>query len=145
MATSKRRPGAARRPRVRATANGSRKPEARGPKAAARSARSRAPPRTAYAVAEIVARLHLHRQRATYAAVGGLRGAPAVRVRGWFAGREAPENSFVVSRMTGEPIGYPADRVDPALKERGDVIESAEALRAWLGAHPPPGRGAEDG
>lgn len=128
-------------PRRRASAHDKgRKTKARDPGRAANSTKSRRRSQPAFTVAEIVARLHEHRQRATYAAVGGLRGAPAVRARGWFAGREAPENSFVVSRMSGEPIGYAPEHVHGALKERDLVIESADALRAWLAAHPPPRR-----
>lgn len=110
--------------------------EARKPKQRGASAAQGAAAAPTYSVAAVVAQLHLHRQRATYDAVGGLRGALAVRVRGWFAGREAPENSFVVSRISGEPTGYAPERVHPALKERPVVIESTDALRAWLALQP---------
>lgn len=136
MAESRRRRGASPRRRTQLAGKGRRRSEARGAKRGASPARPGAAGQATHSVADIVGQLHRHRQRATYAAVGALRGALAVRVRGWFAGREAPENSFVVSRISGEPTGYPPERVHPALKERAAVLESADALRAWLESHP---------
>lgn len=97
-------------------------------------------PQTDYWVHEIVEKLYRYRQRATYRAVGDLRNADAWMVRGWFKGREAYDNSFIVERKTGEPSDYPADKIHPALKSRLEVLETGEALLEWLQTHPLPRR-----
>jgi hypothetical protein len=41
-------------------------------------------------------------------------------------------HSWVVNAKTGEPTGYEPDLLHPDLRERDDVIETKEALLAWL-------------
>lgn len=93
-------------------------------------------PQTDYWVHEIVAKLSHYRQRATYEAVGGLRSASAPMVRAWFAGREAPDNSFIVKKATGEPSDYPPSRIHPALGARPGILTTPDDLLAWLQTHP---------
>jgi hypothetical protein len=93
-------------------------------------------PQTDYLAREIVAKLSHYRQRATYEAVGGLRKADAWKVRGWFTGREAPDNSFIVKKSTGEPTDYPAAKVHPSLKSRPEILSTSDELLAWLQSHP---------
>lgn len=93
-------------------------------------------PQTDYTAAEIVAKLHHYRQRATYAAVGGMLNAPPHYVRAWFVGQEGPDNSFVVSAKTREPTDYPKTKVHPSLKKSEVVLSTADGLLAWLQSHP---------
>ncbi len=69
-------------------------------------------------------------QRATYGAVAAIvNKAP----RSLMIGRERnPRSSWIVSRGTGAPTGYSAEQVHPALEERGNILSTPEALRAWL-------------
>ena len=92
-------------------------------------------PQTDYRLREILAKLHHHRQRATYAAVGGFLNASPAYVRAWFRGSESPENSWVVSAVTSAPTDYPSDRVHPSLRKHAAVLRTADELLAWLQAH----------
>lgn len=92
-------------------------------------------PQTDYRLREILAKLHHHRQRATYAAVGGLLNASPAYVRAWFRGSESPENSWAVSAVTGAPSDYPSDRVHPSLRKNSAIHRTADELLAWLQAH----------
>lgn len=92
-------------------------------------------PQTDYRLREILAKLHHHRQRATYAAVGGLLNASPAYVRAWFRGSESPENCWVVSVASGLPTDYPTDRLHPSLGKHAAILRTADELLAWLQAH----------
>src|SRR5947208_1437068 len=102
-----------------------------------------------WTVDEVIARLNERRQRATYGAVAEVvkAGAP----QGLMKGRMASyEDSWVVAKKTdrksgsrrGRPTGYPDSQIHPeCLRQirdrRADSIETATALRQWLGGGPP--------
>lgn len=92
-------------------------------------------PQTDYRLREILAKLHRHRQRATYAAVGGLLNASPAYVRAWFRGSESSENSWVVSAVSGLPTDYPPDRLHPSLTKHPAILRTADELLVWLQAH----------
>jgi hypothetical protein len=79
---------------------------------------------------QILDALDRNHQRATYGAVAALLGkSPRVLMQG----RERDQrHSWVVSRKNGEPTGYEATLVHPALRERDTVLETKEALGRWL-------------
>ena len=80
---------------------------------------------------EILEQLDQHHQRATYGAVAAVVGqAP----RSLMKGRpRAPHSSWVVSSQSSLPTGYTDEEKHPALEERGDVLNTREALLNWLG------------
>lgn len=85
---------------------------------------------------DITARLERHRQAATYAAVAGVVGRTPRRVMA--TETKSFRNSWVVSKTTRRPTGYGPDDYHPELlfgiAENG-VIDSADALAAWLETH----------
>ncbi len=92
-------------------------------------------PRTDYELKDIVAKLSQYRQRVTYRAVGQLCNAKPYWVRGWFNGRENPENSFIVSAVTGEPTNYEPGQLHPNLKQLTMILDDAAELLKWLQSH----------
>ena len=78
----------------------------------------------------VLAALNTHRQRATYSAVAGLVGkTPRSLMRG--KPREHA-NSWIVSKGAGTPTGYADAETHPALMENATILDSPEALEAWL-------------
>ncbi len=78
----------------------------------------------------VLAALNHHRQRATYSAVAGLVGkTPRSLMRG--KSREHA-NSWIVAKGAGTPTGYSAEETHPRLMEHSTILDSPEALRAWL-------------
>ena len=81
----------------------------------------------------ILDRLHRHRQRATYRAVGGLLGRqPHTLFDGY---PFTPRNSWVVRKGDGRPTNYPPAQVHPDLLLNGRVIMTMGELKAWLAEH----------
>jgi hypothetical protein len=69
-------------------------------------------------------------QRATYGAVAALLGtSPRTLMKGHDRDQR---HSWVVNRHTGEPTGYQAEQVHPALRERNGIIDTKEELLRWL-------------
>ena len=92
--------------------------------------RARAP----YDLDDIIARLHRHRQRATYGAIAQLVRRPSYFL---MQGRSRSHvNSWVVSKATGRPTRYLPIDEHPELLTRDVVLTTAESLAAWLDAHP---------
>jgi hypothetical protein len=84
-------------------------------------------------LAAVLAALDRGRQRATYAAVGGVVGLPAQSV---MQGQpKTAMNSWVVSKDKQVPTGYAASEYHPHLTASAKVIETAQELRAWLVTH----------
>jgi hypothetical protein len=82
----------------------------------------------------VLDRLHRHGQRATYAAVGGVAGRPALSV---MRGRPKDrKHSWVVARANGLPTGYTTAEVDPRMIGSPPPIDDVEQLRLWLRSHP---------
>lgn len=77
----------------------------------------------------IIAMLAMHRQRATYGAVGGLLGRPAMGVMSGLP-RDAT-HSWVVSAATGLPTGYRPSEMAAGL-EGSTVLKTPDALLEWL-------------
>jgi hypothetical protein len=82
----------------------------------------------------VIAALNRHQQRATYSAVAALLGqSPRLlmhkqpRVQG---------NSWIVSKTTGRPTGYPDADVHPALSANDIVLTTRDDLETWLAEHP---------
>ena len=76
--------------------------------------------------------LDRHHQRATYGAVAGIVGGLARSVM-----KDRPKDrrhSWIVSKETGWPTGYPESAIHSDLLERGEVIDSTERLEEWLRA-----------
>ena len=92
------------------------------------------PDRAPYDLDDVIARLHRHRQRATYGAIAHLVRRPPYFL---MQGRSRSHvNSWVVSRATGRPTHYlPLDE-HPALLARAVVLSTPESLAAWLETHP---------
>jgi hypothetical protein len=87
--------------------------------------------------AQIVARLHLHQQAASYGAVAGLVGGLPRTVM--FKLRRNQANSWVVNRRTQLPTHYTAQERDPhliAAIQQSGVIVTPAALAQWLASHP---------
>ena len=79
---------------------------------------------------DIVDLLDRHGRRATYGAVAAVLGhSPRSLLKGRERGRRF---SWIVNRETGLPTGYPADQIDPRLKDSGPVMTSDAELRTWL-------------
>ena len=79
---------------------------------------------------QILDALDRSHQRATYGAVAALLGKSP---RTLMEGRERDQrHSWVVSRASGEPTGYVPTLLHPALRERGEVLGSKDALVRWL-------------
>jgi hypothetical protein len=71
-----------------------------------------------------------HHQRATYGAVASLLGKSP---RALLQGRKRDwRHSWIVNKTTGLPSEYPAGMVHPSIREREEVLDSAEDLKAWL-------------
>jgi hypothetical protein len=81
----------------------------------------------------ILAVLNHHRQRATYSAVAALLGqTPRLLMH---KRARAPENSWIVSKTTGRPTGYPDSDVHPQLTVNETVLTTREELESWLANH----------
>lgn len=79
---------------------------------------------------QILDALDRQHQRATYSAVAAVLDRPP---RTLMQGRERDQrHSWVVSRKNGEPTGYQAAQVHPALLERPEVLDSKEELARFL-------------
>lgn len=79
---------------------------------------------------QILDALDANHQRATYGAVAGLLGKSP---RTLMQGRERDaRHSWVVSRQTGTPTGYDPAILHPDLRERDEILETSDALSAWL-------------
>lgn len=85
---------------------------------------------SAHSFDSILDALATQRQRATYSAVAGvIKTAP----RALMVGRPRdPRHSWIVSKQTGQPTGYPAGQVDPDLTVNPAVLTSADDLEQWL-------------
>lgn len=82
------------------------------------------------ALLHVVELLDRHAQRATYGAVGGVIGLPALSV---MKGQpKTHRNSWVVSARHLTPTGYDESERDPRLFSRSAVLRTPEALSAWL-------------
>lgn len=78
----------------------------------------------------VLLRLDAARTRATYGAVAGHLGVPAMFLMN---GRPRdPLHSWVVSKATGLPTGYPEDLWHPDLLRNDRVIDGAADLAAFL-------------
>ena len=83
-----------------------------------------------YTLDSIIGLLSKYHQRATYGAVGAVVMRPP---RSVMAGRQRSQtDSWIVSKKTKTPTGYPAHLIHPALKEREHVISTKEELVSWL-------------
>ena len=80
---------------------------------------------------EILSALNTHKIRATYGAIGGVLGIPAIGV-GSRLGDMRPEASWVVSAKNGKPSGYPERHCHPELYSSEAVISSKDQLQALL-------------
>jgi hypothetical protein len=86
-----------------------------------------------YDLDDVIARLHRHRQRATYGAIGLLLRRPPYFL---MQGRSRSHiNSWVVSKATGRPTRYEPLDEHPELLTHDAVLDTPEALAAWLRAH----------
>ena len=75
--------------------------------------------------------LAARRQRATYGAVAAvLASAPRVLMVG--RPRDA-HHSWIVSKTTGMPTGYPEDQLHPDLTANPGVLTNRDELLDWLG------------
>lgn len=83
-----------------------------------------------YTFDTILDTLAAQRQRATYSAVAAVVNTTP---RALMQGRPRdPHHSWIVSKQTGQPTGYPADQVAPDLTERPEVLASRDELLTWL-------------
>lgn len=81
----------------------------------------------------VLLRLEQARQRATYGAVAGVLGVPAMFLMN---GRPRdPLHSWVVSKRHGTPTGYAPEQHHPELFRHDRVIETAAALERFLDEH----------
>ena len=79
---------------------------------------------------QILDALDQRHQRATYGAVAAVLDRPP---RTLMQGRDRDQrHSWVVSRRSGEPTGYQAAQIHPALHERPGVLNNKEELAQWL-------------
>jgi hypothetical protein len=84
-------------------------------------------------LAAVLVALDGHHQRATYAAVGGVVGRPALSL---MQGRpKTAMNSWVVSKKTRLPTGYAESECHPRLTSNPHVIQTPDELRNWLAGH----------
>jgi hypothetical protein len=78
----------------------------------------------------IVALLQKYHQRATYGAVAEPIGrAPRSLMQGR---RRSWLNSWVVNQDSGLLSEYATPMMDPHLRERAEILSTADALRTWL-------------
>jgi len=78
----------------------------------------------------ILDKLHKAGQRATYGAVGGVLGRPAI---GIMAGRPKDKrHSWVVAKPNGLPSGFTTAEIDPRLAGSPPPLDTPESLAAWL-------------
>lgn len=83
-----------------------------------------------YTFDTILDTLASHRQRATYSAVAAVVNTTP---RTLMQGRPRdPHHSWIVSKQTGQPTGYPGDQVAPELTERPEILTSRDELLTWL-------------
>ena len=82
-------------------------------------------------VAPILLALNEHRIRATYGAVGGYLGIPAISV-GRLLGLKNPISSWVVSASTGLPTGYRESECHPDLTSRSTIIDHVDSLKKLI-------------
>lgn len=80
---------------------------------------------------EILSALNTHKIRATYGAIGGVLGIPAIGVGGRL-GEMRPEASWVVSAKNGRPSGYSDHYCHPDLYSSNSVIRTSDQLQALL-------------
>ena len=90
--------------------------------------------RPPYDLDDVIARLHRHRQRATYGAIARLVRRPSYFL---MQGRSRSHiNSWVVSKATGRPTRYLPIDEHPELLSRDEVLTTPESLVGWLDVHP---------
>lgn len=83
-----------------------------------------------YTFDSILETLASQRQRATYSAVAAVVNSTP---RALMQGRPRdPYHSWIVSKQTGQPTGYPDDQVAADLTERPEILTSRDELLAWL-------------
>ena len=83
-----------------------------------------------HTIDDILDLLDLHRQRATYGAIGGVVDRPArYLTAGW---PRDHRHSWVVNRLTGLPTGYGPDDMHPQLRSRPQVLQTTQQLEEWL-------------
>ena len=88
----------------------------------------------AWSLDDILDALANHHQRATYGAVGQLLHRPPFYL---MQGRPRDRrHSWIVSKETGLPSGYAEAEMDPALREKEEILQSGEELEFWLGSLP---------
>ena len=81
----------------------------------------------------IIAALNRHQQRATYSAVAAFLGqSPRLLMH---KQPRVQENSWIVSKNTGRPTGYPDADVHPSLTANEAVLTTREELESWLADH----------
>ena len=69
-------------------------------------------------------------QRATYSAVAAVVNTTP---RTLMLGRPRdPHHSWIVSKQTGQPTGYPDDQVAAELTARPEILTSRDELLSWL-------------
>ena len=79
---------------------------------------------------EILNLLNLHRQRATYGAVGAIVDRPPSFLMG---GRPRDHrHSWIVNQDTELPTGYGPEHMHPDLRARGEVLNTSQQLEGWL-------------
>lgn len=83
-----------------------------------------------FTIDQVIEQLARHRQRATYGALAGVVGGLARSIMGRHS--RTPRNSWIVSAATGEPTGYAPHERAPELLSRDHVINTPDALLAWL-------------
>ncbi|MEI6706129.1 MAG: hypothetical protein WCK96_03220 [Methylococcales bacterium] len=85
-------------------------------------------------LAQLVAALAKHSQKATYTAVAGAVGLPARTVMQLLL--KDPQSEWVVAKPSHQPTGYSTNQLRPQLKSNSSVIVSATALATWWAKHP---------
>ncbi|HEY4218993.1 MAG TPA: hypothetical protein VGM67_17750 [Gemmatimonadaceae bacterium] len=81
----------------------------------------------------VIAALNRHQQRATYSAVAALlEQSPRLLMH---KRPRAQENSWIVSKATGRPTGYPDEDIHPQLTLNESVLTTREELAEWLADH----------
>ncbi len=86
-----------------------------------------------FTLAEILAFLGRHKQRATYGAVADVLGIHATAVGG-VLGERRPEASWVVAADTGLPTGYADHQLHPGLLLNPEIVRSGDGLRRRMQA-----------
>ncbi|MDD1607359.1 MAG: hypothetical protein LUO95_03210 [Methylococcaceae bacterium] len=84
-------------------------------------------------LAQLVAALAKHSQKATYTAVAGVVGLPARTVMN--ALLKDPQGEWVVAKASHQPTGYSTNQLRPQLKTNSSVISSAAVLASWWEKH----------